>query len=113
MPTYEYECQSCGHTFERFQSMTDEPVKRCPVCRCKVRRLIGTGAGIIFKGSGFYETDYRSSSYQQAAKKESEASSSGSTKSESADSKSSSSSSSSSSSGAASSDKSASSGKSK
>jgi len=75
MPTYEYECLKGGHKFERFQSMNDEPVKRCPVCRCKVRRLFGSGAGIIFKGSGFYETDYRSSSYQQAAKKDTDASS--------------------------------------
>jgi putative FmdB family regulatory protein len=73
MPTYEYECTKCGYVFERFQSMTDEPVKRCPECRCKVRRLLGTGAGIIFKGSGFYQTDYRSSDYQAAAKKESSA----------------------------------------
>lgn len=78
MPTYEYECGKCGHVFERFQSMNDEPVKRCPLCRCKVRRLFGTGAGIIFKGSGFYETDYRSESYKQAAKKEQGGSSSGS-----------------------------------
>ena len=70
MPTYEYECLKCGHVFERFQSITDEPVKRCPECRCKVRRLFGTGAGIIFKGSGFYETDYRSESYNREAKKE-------------------------------------------
>jgi len=70
MPTYQYECQSCGHVFERFQSMTDEPVKRCPECRCKVKRLFGTGAGILFKGSGFYETDYRSDHYKQAEKKE-------------------------------------------
>lgn len=70
MPTYEYECTSCGHVFERFQSITDKPLKRCPECRCKVRRLIGSGAGIIFKGSGFYETDYRSESYKQAAKRE-------------------------------------------
>ena len=71
MPTYEYECTKCGHTFEKFQSMKDEPVKRCPECRCKVRRLLGTGAGFIFKGGGFYETDYRSSSYKkgQAAEK--------------------------------------------
>jgi len=59
MPTYEYECQKCSHCFEMFQSMTDERVKRCPKCRGKVVRLIGTGSGIIFKGSGFYETDYR------------------------------------------------------
>ena len=75
MPTYEYECGKCGHTFERFQSMNDEPVKRCPLCRCKVRRLFGTGAGIIFKGSGFYETDYRSDSYKQSAKKDKDSSS--------------------------------------
>lgn len=70
MPTYEYECTKCGHHFERFQSMGDEPLKRCPECRCKVNRLIGTGAGIIFKGSGFYQTDYRTSSYTDGAKKE-------------------------------------------
>jgi len=70
MPTYEYECLKCGHHFEKFQSMTDEPVKRCPECRCKVRRVFGTGAGIIFKGSGFYETDYRSKSYSEGASKE-------------------------------------------
>jgi putative FmdB family regulatory protein len=70
MPTYEYECTKCNHHFERFQGMTEEPLKRCPECRCKLRRLIGTGAGIIFKGSGFYETDYRSAGYQASAKKE-------------------------------------------
>ena len=70
MPTYEYECEKCGHVFERFQSITDQPVKRCPLCRCKVRRLFGAGAGILFKGSGFYQTDYRSSSYVEGAKKE-------------------------------------------
>ena len=72
MPTYEYECLKCGHQFEKFQNMTEEPVKRCPECRCKVRRLLGTGAGIIFKGSGFYETDYRSEKYSSEAKKERE-----------------------------------------
>jgi putative FmdB family regulatory protein len=60
MPTYEYECEACGHSFERFQSMTAKPVKVCPACgRRKVKRLLGTGAGIIFRGSGFYATDYR------------------------------------------------------
>ncbi|MBU1698854.1 MAG: zinc ribbon domain-containing protein [Candidatus Eisenbacteria bacterium] len=59
MPTYEYECMSCGYRYELFQSMTEEPRKRCPKCRHKVRRLVGSGAGIIFKGSGFYATDYR------------------------------------------------------
>lgn len=73
MPTYEYECTKCGHQFEKFQSMKDEPLKRCPKCRCKVRRLLGSGAGIIFKGSGFYQTDYRSSDYHAAAKKDSSA----------------------------------------
>lgn len=74
MPTYEYECERCGHTFERFQGIMEPPVKRCPECKGKTRRLIGTGAGIIFKGSGFYETDYRSDSYKDAAKKEKTAS---------------------------------------
>lgn len=59
MPTYEYECGKCGFCFEKFQSMSDEPLKKCPKCRCKVKRLVGRGAGIIFKGSGFYETDYK------------------------------------------------------
>ena len=71
MPTYEYECTKCGLRFEKFQSMTAEPLKRCPECRSKVHRLLGTGAGIIFKGSGFYQTDYRSDSYKQAAKSDS------------------------------------------
>lgn len=76
MPTYEYECPKCNHVFEVFQSMTEERIKKCPKCGGKVKRLIGTGAGVIFKGSGFYETDYRSSDYQSAAKKESSSSSS-------------------------------------
>jgi putative FmdB family regulatory protein len=71
MPTYEYECLKCGKRFEVFQKMTDPPRKRCPTCRGKVRRLIGAGAGMIFKGSGFYITDYRSSSYKEQQKKES------------------------------------------
>ena len=71
MPTYEYECEKCGHRFELFQSMKDEPKKRCPKCRGKVRRLLGTGAGMIFKGSGFYVTDYRSDSYRKEKKGES------------------------------------------
>lgn len=71
MPTYEYQCLKCGHKFERFQSMTDQPVKRCPECRCKVRRLLGVGAGIIFKGSGFYETDYKRKNSGGAGKTES------------------------------------------
>lgn len=70
MPTYEYECLRCGHHFELFQKMTDEPRKRCPECRGKVQRCLGTGAGLIFKGSGFYSTDYRSESYKKGAQKE-------------------------------------------
>jgi putative FmdB family regulatory protein len=70
MPTYEYECRRCGHTFERFQAMTDAPVRKCPECGGRVRRLIGAGAGIIFKGSGFHATDYRSPSYTRGAKAE-------------------------------------------
>ncbi len=76
MPTYDYECKSCGHRYELFQSITAEPVKKCPSCqRSTARRLIGTGASIIFKGSGFYQTDYRSESYKKAAKAEAEAAS--------------------------------------
>jgi putative FmdB family regulatory protein len=69
MPTYDYQCQQCGHRFEVFQSMKDERLTDCPLETCdgKVKRLLGTGAGIIFKGSGFYETDYRSASYKKAA----------------------------------------------
>ena len=59
MPTYEYECEKCGYRFEKFQRMSDAPVRRCPRCGGKVRRLITGGAGIIFKGSGFYVTDYK------------------------------------------------------
>lgn len=73
MPTYEYECRSCHHEFETFQNMSADPLKKCPECKKNsLFRKIGTGAGIIFKGSGFYETDYRSSSYTEAAKKEKE-----------------------------------------
>ncbi len=60
MPTYEYECESCGHGFEHFQSMVEKKLKKCPKCKkLKLNRLIGSGSGIIFKGSGFYETDYK------------------------------------------------------
>ncbi|PTX93131.1 FmdB family transcriptional regulator [Spartobacteria bacterium LR76] len=78
MPTYEYECKKCGKTFDVFQSMKDEPLTVCPdkKCKGKVKRLIGTGAGLIFKGSGFYITDYRSEGYKQAAKKDSSSASS-------------------------------------
>jgi putative FmdB family regulatory protein len=72
MPTYEYKCDACGHQFEKFQSITAAPIKKCPVCgKSRVRRLIGTGAGLIFKGGGFYITDYRSESYKSGAKAES------------------------------------------
>jgi putative FmdB family regulatory protein len=75
MPTYEYQCDACDHEFEEFQSMSDEPLTKCPKCgKKKLRRLFGTGAAILFKGSGFYETDYRSESYKDAAKKDQEAS---------------------------------------
>ena len=70
MPTYEYQCENCGHFFEKFQSITAGPLKKCPDCKkMKLNRLIGTGAGIIFKGGGFYETDYRSESYKEGEKK--------------------------------------------
>ncbi len=78
MPTYEYACQKCGQNFDAFQSMRDEPYRQCPkeLCRLKkwghgkVKRLLGAGAGLIFKGSGFYTTDYRSNSYREGAKKD-------------------------------------------
>ncbi len=74
MPTYDYLCEACGHEFEQFQSITAKLMRRCPECgKLKLKRLIGTGAGIIFKGSGFYETDYRSDSYKKQAKKEADA----------------------------------------
>ncbi len=72
MPTYEYRCGACGHEFEEFQSITAAALKKCPKCgKNKLARLISAGAGIIFKGSGFYETDYRSDAYKAAAKKDS------------------------------------------
>src|SRR5947208_16734492 len=72
MPTYEYKCNSCGHRFEKFQSMSSAPIKKCPECgKNKVQRLISTGAGLIFKGSGFYITDYRDAGYKEKAKAES------------------------------------------
>ena len=77
MPNYDYECQKCGHRFEVFQSMNDPKLTDCPEDSCdgQVKRLLGTGGGIIFKGAGFYQTDYRSSSYQAAAKADSSSSS--------------------------------------
>jgi len=81
MPTYEYHCEKCGKNFDAFQSMKDTPFRVCPkeLCRQKkwgkgkVKRLLGAGAGLLFKGSGFYITDYRSKGYNEAAKKESPA----------------------------------------
>jgi putative FmdB family regulatory protein len=68
MPTYDYVCDACQHEFELFQSIKDEAKRKCPKCgRQKLRRLIGPGAAIVFKGSGFYKTDYRSESYKKAA----------------------------------------------
>ena len=73
MPTYDYECDACGHTWELFQKITDDPVTKCPACnKKKARRLFGTGAAIVFKGSGFYQTDYRSESYKKGEKAASE-----------------------------------------
>ena len=77
MPTYDYKCKDCGYTFELFQPMTAEPVKVCPKCKGEVKRLIGAGAGPIFKGNGFYETDYkRASSKSTGSKTDSKSSSS-------------------------------------
>jgi putative FmdB family regulatory protein len=71
MPTYEYECQKCGHRFEKFQSITAKSLEDCPKCRRKaLKRLISAGGGVLFKGSGFYQTDYRSESYKKSAEKE-------------------------------------------
>lgn len=71
MPTYEYKCKNCSHLFEQFQSMKDAPLRKCPECgKNALERLIGTGAAVLFKGSGFYQTDYRSESYKAAHKAE-------------------------------------------
>ena len=85
MPTYEYVCAKCGHQFEKFQSIADKPLSVCPQDRCgkkkwgkgKVKRMIVSGGGLIFKGTGFYATDYRSEKYKEAAKKDSPPASSG------------------------------------
>jgi putative FmdB family regulatory protein len=75
MPTYEYQCESCKHRLEEFQSFSEKALTKCPECgKRKLRRLLGTGAAVIFKGSGFYETDYRSESYKSAAKADAESS---------------------------------------
>ena len=70
MPTYEYECRRCKHQFEKFQGMKDKPLERCPKCRGKLQRLVGRGAGVLFKGSGFYATDYRSAGYKKSDRAE-------------------------------------------
>ena len=81
MPTYEYQCSACGHSFEKFQSIKAAPIKKCPECgKSKVKRLIGMGAGLLFKGSGFYITDYRGDSYSKAAKADAPPSTSGESK---------------------------------
>jgi putative FmdB family regulatory protein len=73
MPTYEYECDACHHNFDEFQSMSEPALTKCPKCgKKKLRRVFGAGAAVIFKGSGFYQTDYRSESYKQAAKADQE-----------------------------------------
>jgi putative FmdB family regulatory protein len=75
MPTYEYHCDACEYNFDEFQSINDKPLKKCPKCgKPKLRRVFGAGAAIIFKGSGFYQTDYRSESYKAAAKADQESS---------------------------------------
>jgi putative FmdB family regulatory protein len=74
MPTYEYKCEACGFKFEKFQSIKSAPIRKCPHCgKNRAKRLIGTGAGLIFKGGGFYETDYRSEAYKSAAKADAKA----------------------------------------
>ena len=75
MPTYDYRCDACDHEFEEFQSFSEKPLKKCPNCKKpKLRRLLGSGAAIIFKGAGFYQTDYRSESYKKKADAEKKAS---------------------------------------
>jgi putative FmdB family regulatory protein len=72
MPTYEYRCAACAHEFEQYQSITARPLRKCPACGARaLQRLIGAGGGIIFRGSGFHQTDYRSDSYKKAAEAES------------------------------------------
>ena len=88
MPTYEYKCLDCGIQFDRFQSITEDPIQECPECSGQTKRLIGAGAGLIFKGSGFYITDYRSEGYKESAKKDQDSSSSGDGDSKGSDSKS-------------------------
>ena len=71
MPTYDYICENCGHKFEQSQSIIAAPLRKCPICKkMRLKRLLGCGSGIIFKGSGFYQTDYRSESYKKSAESE-------------------------------------------
>ena len=71
MPTYDYQCEACDYAFEEYQSITAKPIRKCPSCgQRKLVRLIGTGSGVIFKGSGFYQTDYRSAEYKKSAEAE-------------------------------------------
>ena len=73
MPTYDYKCNACDHSFELFQHISEKPIKKCPACgKLKAERAIGAGSAVIFKGSGFYQTDYRSVEYKSKAKKETE-----------------------------------------
>jgi putative FmdB family regulatory protein len=83
MPTYEYRCPECGNEFEKFQRMSDEPVAECPACGAKSERKISAGAGLLFKGSGFYITDYRGEGYKKAAESDKGGSSSSEAKAES------------------------------
>ncbi|MBI1346499.1 zinc ribbon domain-containing protein [bacterium] len=83
MPTYDYACDACDHRWEEFQSITADPIKKCPVCKkAKARRLISAGGGFLFKGSGFYITDYRSDSYKKGADADKKTTSGGESKSE-------------------------------
>lgn len=86
MPTYDYQCDDCGHEFELFQSISESVKRKCPDCgKLKLRRLFGTGAAVVFKGSGFYQTDYRSDSYKKAAEKDKKSTSDGDSKKKSGD----------------------------
>ena len=82
MPTYDYKCLECENQFEKFQGITAPPLEECPECSGKVKRLIGAGAGLIFKGSGFYTTDYRSEGYKESEKRDKKTTSEKSDKSE-------------------------------
>ncbi|WP_372898618.1 FmdB family zinc ribbon protein [Stieleria sp.] len=89
MPTYDYECGACGHEMELFQGINDPVKKKCPECgKLKLKRLFGSGAAIVFKGSGFYQTDYRSEGYKKAAKADKKSTSETKSESKSSDSKS-------------------------